>query len=120
MQTTVMLPIAVATATVRSATTRTCCRHSRRNMRQAQRTTGAAGGDAAACGGPRSAESCASVVIADQRLRAATWVGRRDGLVDDLAVAQKHDAVGPRGEVRLVRHDDTRDASLRCGYGAGA
>jgi hypothetical protein len=37
--TTVMLPIAAATATARSASTRTCCRHSRRNRRTAQRIT---------------------------------------------------------------------------------
>ena len=32
-----------------------------------------------------------------------------------MAVAQEDDAVGPGSEVRLVRHDDTRDAPLRCG-----
>jgi hypothetical protein len=35
--TSVMLPTAVVTATVSSVTTRSCCRHSRRNMRPVQR-----------------------------------------------------------------------------------
>ena len=35
----VMLPMAAVTATVRSVTTRSCCRQSRRNMRPAHRTT---------------------------------------------------------------------------------
>ena len=50
--------------------------------------------------------SSSSIAGGEQRLGA----GRRDGLVDDAAVAQEHDAVGPRGQVRLVGHDDTGDA----------
>ena len=32
-----------------------------------------------------------------------------------LAVAQEDDAIGPRSQLRLVRHDDARDAALGCG-----
>jgi hypothetical protein len=62
---------------------------------------------------PRLDPRSASVVIADDRLRGATPPGRGDRLIDDAAVAQEDDAVGPRGQLRLVRHHDAGDAPLR-------
>ena len=47
----------------------------------------------------------------EQRLRA----GRRDRLVDDAAVAQEDDAVGPGRQLRLVGDDDAGDSPLRGG-----
>ena len=41
--------------------------------------------------------------------------GGATGLVDDAAVAQEHDAVGPRRELRVVGDDDAGDAALRGG-----
>jgi hypothetical protein len=49
------------------------------------------------------------VTAGEQRLRP----GRRDCLVDDMAVAEEDDPVGPGGELRLVGHHDTGDAPLR-------
>ena len=48
------------------------------------------------------------VTSREERFRA----GRCDRLVDDLAVAQEDDAVGPRREARLVGDDDTGDTTV--------
>ena len=39
----------------------------------------------------------------------------RERLVDDAAVADEDDPVGPRGELRVVGHDDRRHAALARG-----
>ncbi len=75
---------------------------------------GAARGDAATFRSGQRRWTCerhsSSITRREQRL----WAGRRDGLVDDVAVAQEDDAVGPGRELRLVGHDDTGDA--RCAW----
>src|SRR5262245_39134005 len=102
---TVMLPIAAATATVRSGTTRSCCRHSRRNMRTAHRTSGR---PAARSVQPGAGRPSLPASRDEERLRTR----RSDGLIDDATVAQEDDAVGPRRQVRLVSDDDAGDAAL--------
>ena len=68
----------------------------------------------------RRAVTWASVVIGGHLLRVATPGPEGDRLVDDVAVAQEHDPVGPRGELRVVGHDHTGDAPLQSRRGAGA
>src|SRR5829696_1606587 len=110
----VTLPIAAATATMRRAVTRTCLRHSRRNMRQAQRAIArrpATRRFAARATLSRERRSSLPVTGCEERL----GTGRRDRLVDDVAVPQENDAVGPGCELRLVGDDDARDPALRRG-----
>ena len=105
------LPIAAATATVRSVSTRSCCRHSRRNSAPAQRASARRAAHRRFAAAPRRAgERLSSSPVAgrEQRLGA----GRSDRLIDDVAVAEEDDAVGPRRELRVVRHDDSGHAAL--------
>ena len=106
-----MLPIAAATATVRSVTTRSCWRHSRRNSATAQRVT-ARRAATPPFRGPASADGCATALIADRRREQRLGAGRRDRLVDDAAVAEEDDAVGPGRELGVVGDDDAGDAAL--------
>ena len=93
------------TATVISARMRSCCRHSRRSSRSAQRMT------ARRAGAPPLGRRARPL----RYRRGAHWfrsgVSRdsgpgRDGLVGHPAVAQEHHPVRPGRELRVVRHHD--------------
>ena len=42
----------------------------------------------------------------------ARAIARLEGLVDRLPVTQEDHAIGPRGELRVVGHDNRRDPSV--------
>ena len=75
----------------------------------------AAGGDAAV------ARSAQRRPVSERRHRRSPAASSDSGpagasrLVDDVAVAQEDDAVRPGSQLRLVGHDDTRDAPMRRG-----
>ena len=107
-------PTAAATATVSSASTRTCWRHSRRNSRHAHRTTARRAATppwSSAAWPAHSGATAHGPTPAEQRLGART----RRGLVDHAPVAQEHDPVGPRRQLGVVGHDDPGHAAFARG-----